>query len=83
MLIYKKYGYEDFILAGGYKYQIIQKYFKNHKKFKHVKVINTGKRSLTGLRLFKLEKYLRGEKNFMLTYGDGLTDQNINKLVKF
>jgi glucose-1-phosphate cytidylyltransferase len=83
MLIYKKYGYEDFILAGGYKYQIIQKYFKNHKKFKHIKVINTGKGSLTGLRLFKLKKYLRGEKNFMLTYGDGLIDQNINKLVKF
>ena len=83
MLIYMKNGFNDFILAAGYKYKIIQRYFKNHKIFKNVKVINTGNKSLTGLRLFKLKKYLSKEKNFMLTYGDGLTNQNIKKLLKY
>ena len=83
MLIYMKNGFNDFILAAGYKYKIIQRYFKNHKIFKNVKVINTGNKSLTGLRLFKLKKYLSKEKNFMLTYGDGLTNQNLKKLLKY
>ncbi len=83
MNFYSSYGYNEFILAGGYKCSVINKYFKNQKKFKSVKVINTGKTTLTGLRIFKLKKYLIDQDNFMLTYGDGLSDQNLNKLIKF
>ncbi len=83
MNFYNSYGFNDFILAGGYKYDVIFKYFKNQKKFKNVKVINTGKNTLTGLRILKLKKYLINQENFMLTYGDGLSDQNLNKLIKF
>ena len=36
---------------------------------------------MTGLRIKKLEKYL--DKTFMLTYGDGLSNINLNKLLKF
>ena len=30
MELYKKYGYEDFLLAGGYKFNVLYKYFKKH-----------------------------------------------------
>lgn len=83
MNIYKKNGYDDFILAAGYKWQIFRKYFKNHKSFKKVKVVNTGKDSLTAKRIFKLKNYLIDQKNFMLTYGDGLTNQNLKELELF
>ena len=80
---YMKYGYDDFILACGYKHQIIKKYFKNQKKFKNLKIINTGKTTLTGKRLFEIKKFLIKEKHFMLTYGDGVSNLNFNKLLKF
>ena len=41
MNIYKKFGYNDFILAAGYKHQMIESYFKDSKEF-NVKVVNTG-----------------------------------------
>ena len=45
--------------------------------------MDTGANTLTGGRLLKLKKYLINEENFMLTYGDGLTNQNLNELEKF
>ena len=38
---------------------------------------------MTGGRILKLKKYFKKNENFMLTYGDGLTNQNITDLVKF
>ena len=69
---YKSYGLKNFIIAGGYKYKILENYFKNKK---NIKVINTGIKTLTGTRLKKLSKYLSG--TFFLTYGDGLSNVNI------
>ena len=79
---YIKFGFKDFIIAGGYKFSVIKKYFKKKKKkFVNIKVIDTGLSSLTGKRLFKLKKELND--TFMLTYGDGLSNVNIKKLLKF
>ena len=83
MQIYIKNGFDDFILATGYKHNIIKKHFSKNKKFKKVKIINTGEKSLTGRRLHRLKKFLNNEKMFMLTYGDGLTNQKIKNLIKF
>ncbi len=82
MNIYRNFGYNDFIIASGYKSTIIEKFFLK-KKFKglNIEVINTGKFSLTGHRVFRLKKYLNKEA-FMLTYGDGVSNVNINKLIK-
>ena len=80
---YKKFGYKDFILALGYKGKIIESYFKKKNFLNSIKCVDTGENTLTGGRLLRLKKYLKNEKNFMLTYGDGLTNQNINKLEKF
>ncbi len=80
---YKKFGYKDFILALGYKGNLIKRYFKKKKYPFLINCIDTGAETLTGGRLLKLKKYLKNEENFMLTYGDGLTSQNLNKLEKF
>ena len=47
-----------------------------------VSLIFTGNNSMTGGRIKRLEKYLKRE-TFLLTYGDGLSNIDINKLVKF
>jgi len=79
---YKKFGLTEFIIATGYKGEVIKKYFK--RKFKNLKisVINTGLNTMTGGRINRLKSLLKGEV-FFLTYGDGLSDVNINKLIKF
>ena len=77
--IYKNYGFNEFIVASGYKSEIIKSYFK---KNKNIKVIFTGKNTMTGGRVKRLEKYLKKER-FLLTYGDGLCDINIKRLIKF
>ena len=78
---YTKYGFKDFIIAGGYKCSIIKKYFKKKNNLIRIRVINTGVLSLTGKRLIKLKKELKS--TFMLTYGDGLSNVNLSKLLKF
>jgi|TARA_B110000977_G_C11061537_1_gene486162 glucose-1-phosphate cytidylyltransferase len=73
-------GYEEFILATGYKHGIIEKYFKN-KRYK-VKCVFTGERTNTGGRILKLKKFVNVGENFFLTYGDGISNQNLNKTLK-
>lgn len=43
---------------------------------------DTGVESLTGARLLKIKKYLKGDI-FMVTYGDGVSNIDIGKLIKF
>lgn len=78
--IYQSYGFKEFILATGYKNKIIKNYFKNKK---NIKCVFTGKETMTGGRILRLKKYFKKNENFMMTYGDGLTNQNINQLVQF
>tara|TARA_B110000971_G_C19946636_1_gene471369 strand:- start:211 stop:912 length:702 start_codon:yes stop_codon:yes gene_type:complete len=83
MRIYLKYGFKSFVLALGYKKNNIIKYFKkNRLKDVEIQFIDTGKNSLTANRLLKLRNILKKEENFFLTYGDGLSNVNINKLLK-
>ncbi len=48
-----------------------------------VKVIDTGAETQTGGRLKKIIPFLKGDDQFLLTYGDGLSDVNISNLMKF
>ena len=75
--IYEHYGFKNFLLATGYKSKILENYFK-HKK--NIKCVFTGNKTLTGGRLLRLKKYFNKDENFMLTYGDGLTNQNLTHL---
>ncbi|MBF0459043.1 MAG: glucose-1-phosphate cytidylyltransferase [Nitrospirae bacterium] len=48
-----------------------------------ITLAETGHHSMTGARLKRVKKYLAGEEDFMLTYGDGVGDIDINKLIAF
>lgn len=78
---YTKYGFKDFIIASGYKSKIIEKYFSNNLLNLNIKIVNTGINSMTGGRVKLLRKYINS--TFMLTYGDGVCNVDLNKLVKF
>jgi len=79
---YAKHGFKDFYIALGYKGKIIKKYFS--KKFFdwNINLIDTGKKTMTGGRIKRLTKYL-GKDTFMMTYGDGISNVNLKKLLKF
>jgi glucose-1-phosphate cytidylyltransferase len=83
MKYYSMFGFSEFIICGGYKINIIKDYFKKYKKDKtwNVKVIETGKDSNTGERLKRVKKYINN--TFCLTYGDGLSNVNIDQLINF
>jgi glucose-1-phosphate cytidylyltransferase len=103
--IYSCYGFEDFVLALGYKGEIIKQYFTNYHLMTSnitaklsngnvetlnngsedwtVRMIDTGNESMTGGRLLRLKELLHAEDTFMLTYGDGVTNLDIRKLIDF
>ena len=103
MKIYSSQGFKNFIIALGYKGNVIKEFFYNYKLNNdftintksgniiyhnnsdenwNVTCIDTGIETLKGGRIKKLEKYLDDDIN-MLTYGDGVADIDINKLIKF
>jgi glucose-1-phosphate cytidylyltransferase len=82
---YSVFGFSEFIICGGYKINIIKNFFQKYKKklnkLWNIKVINTGMNSNTGERLKRVKKYL--DSTFCLTYGDGLSNVDIKKLINF
>ena len=82
MKFYAKHGFKNFYIALGYKGEMIKKFF-NKKFFDwNINLIETGKNTMTGGRLKRLKKYI-GKETFMMTYGDGLSNINLKKLLKF
>jgi glucose-1-phosphate cytidylyltransferase len=80
---YKGYGYKKFIILGGYKFNKIKKFFlKKEIKGIEIKIINTGLNTTNGGRIYKVKNIL-SKARFMLTYGDGLSNVNLNLLKKF
>ena len=57
-------------------------YLNNHVEPWKISLIDTGQDSLTGGRI-KRVKHLIGDEPFLLTYGDGVSDININELIEF
>ena len=82
MRLYAKYGFKNFYIALGYKGKIIRKYFNKNISDWNIKLVETGKNTMTGGRLKRLKKYI-GNETFMMTYGDGLSNLNLKKLLKF
>ena len=83
MKLYAKYGFNDFYIALGYKGEVIKSFFK--KKFYdwNVTLVDTGKKTMTGGRLKKMKNLFGKNETFMMTYGDGLSNVNIKKLLTF
>jgi glucose-1-phosphate cytidylyltransferase len=102
MKTYSHYGFNEFVIALGYKGYMVKEYFSNY--FLHncdvtfdmrthdmevhqnanepwlVTLVDTGPSTMTGGRLKRVAPYLGGD-TFMMTYGDGIADVAIDKLV--
>ena len=82
MKIYAHYGINDFIICCGYKGHIIKEYFEDFKSEPwNVQTIDTGLKTMTGGRLKRIEKEI--DDTFCMTYGDGVSDVNLNELILF
>ena len=82
MQLYAKYGFKDFYIALGYKGEMIRNFFNKRISDWNVNLIETGKNTMTGGRLKRLKKHI-GKETFMMTYGDGLSNINLKKLLQF
>lgn len=90
MLGYKSHVIKDYFLNYCMNYSDINVDFKKNKveilnsniEPWNITLVDTGLHTMTGGRIKQIEKYVDGE-TFMLTYGDGVSDVNINKLLDF
>ena len=105
MKFYSSFGFNDFIIALGYKGDYIKDYFRKYalinsdftinlktnkleilnesKEDFNVTLVDTGLNSMTGGRLYNLKNLLREDEEFMVTYGDGVSNVNLNELINF
>ena len=74
---YSYYGFNEFIICAGYKQHVIKEWFADY--FLHN---STGLHTMTGGRIKRIQPYI-GNETFMMTYGDGVCDVDIKKLVEF
>ena len=83
--IYSHYGINDFIICLGYKGDLLIKELNQISKKEDwkIKYVKTGLKTMTGGRIKKIQKFIKDDENFCLSYGDGLSDVNIKKLIKF
>lgn len=81
MLYYRHYFPSmDFYLPTGYLHQYIDDYYYYHQ---NVYTRFTGIETKTSRRLFMIRDELENDKFFHVTYGDGLSDIDLNALQKF
>ena len=82
MNLYAQYKHENFFIALGYKGEVIKKYFSKKIKNWEINLIDTGKETMTGGRVKRLQKLI-GNETCMLSYGDGLSNINLDTLLAF
>ncbi len=104
MMHYHHYGFDEFVVALGYKGDYIKRWMKDFaslnghltvktgtgKVTSHgannpdwtVDLVDTGLTTLTGGRIKRLQPWV-GEETFMLTWGDGVSDVDLDKLLAF
>lgn len=105
MNIYSAHGIREFIIALGYKGDVIKDYFLNFYAFNSdltidlsngqttihagnqpkwkIHLVDTGLLTQTGGRLKRLAPWLKDEETFLFTYGDGVTNMDIESSIKF
>jgi glucose-1-phosphate cytidylyltransferase len=101
---YASYWFTDFVVALGYKSEIVKRYFLEYSRLsgsmsvtlargevtRHdppgedwtVHLIDTGLNTNTGGRVKRVSDWIAGE-TFMLTYGDGIGDVDLQALLRF
>ena len=83
--VIKEYFYNYAFLNSNFQINLkdgkVSPYEKNEKDWS-INLIDTGINTMTGGRLKRLKKFI-GDETFLLTYGDAVTDLNINKVLEF
>ena len=81
---YSVFGYNEFVILLGYKGDMIEDYFLNQSdSFNwNITFLDTGLNTDTGGRIKRAEKIINN-KPFLLSYGDGLANIDLNKLISF
>jgi glucose-1-phosphate cytidylyltransferase len=82
MSIYAKQGHTDFAIAAGYKGEIISDWASKLETNWNIQTINTGLETQTGGRIKSCMQLFPGER-VMATYGDGVANVDINRLLAF
>jgi len=104
MKLYATYGFTEFLIALGYKGEIIKNYFLNYRYRVNnltvqlnngeisihnelaenwiIHLLDTGLETQTGGRIKQLAQYV-GNETFMLTYGDGVANVDLQRLLAF
>ena len=82
MNIFALQGFSEFIIAGGYKVELIAEWARRLESFWKVQVLDTGLETQTGGRIRACMNYAPGERVFA-TYGDGLGNVDLNGLLAF
>ena len=82
MNIFAKQGHKDFVIATGYKGYVIHDWVQELKSPWNITPLDTGKDTLTGGRIRKCLEFIGNERVFA-TYGDGLGNVNLAKLLEF
>ena len=85
MKSYSYYGINEFIICLGYKGSMLRKELAKYKNKENWKIncVNTGLKTMTGGRIKRIKKFIKKDEIFCLSYGDGLCDVNISKLINF
>ena len=93
---YEFYDFSDFVIALGYKGEMIKEFFSNCREpvsdksdyeencglKGRVELIDTGPDTMTGGRIKRLQPHLK-DQTFMLTWGDGVSDIDLKDLLAF
>jgi len=80
--IYSNYNINEFVICCGYKGEKIKEYFSNIDSTSwNIELIDTGLDTMTGGRLKRIQNHI--DDTFCVTYGDGLSNVDINNLVAF
>jgi len=74
-------GFREFILAAGYRKNVLDDYFEGKSLGADVTILDTGEDTDTGGRIKACKDYL--SPTFVATYGDGLSDVPIGKVIDF
>jgi glucose-1-phosphate cytidylyltransferase len=108
MKLYAHFGFDEFVLALGYKSDYIKDYFLNQKAFSSdftletkdhkttfhlekrkeidnftITFVDTGIDTLPGERILRCEEYIPDGEDFMVTYGDGVSDIPLDIVLSF
>ena len=105
MNIFGAHGVDEFVIALGYKGEVVKQYFLNYHALNsdltidlrtgqrtiydgaqpdwRVHLVDTGLQTQTGGRVKRLRPWLRDGEMFLMTYGDGVADIDISRLLEF